>query len=200
MDAKGQLRNRAASSFRTPRRLPPRERSTCDHGGKRPRYPAGSRASRKSAGSRPRTTQPTAHAQPVRPAASARKARKSQGFGKGARGVRKPQGSGKSARGVRKPQNSGKSARVRAGRSGPESLPDLFPEPSPIRPDPRVRRPNSSGRRAGFKKPRLSCRQPEATECCQLMIVEKGPSPCRRRRGLATRHARAPAHSRIVRD
>ena len=32
------------------------------------------------------------------------------------------------------------------------------------------------------------------------MIVEKGPSPCRRRRGLATRHARAPAHSRIVRD
>lgn len=89
---------------------------------------------------------------------------------------------------------------MRAGRSGPESLPDLFPEPSPIRPDPRVRRPNSSGRRAGFKKPRLSCRQPEATECCQLMIVEKGPSPCRRRRGLATRHARAPAHSRIVRD
>ena len=32
------------------------------------------------------------------------------------------------------------------------------------------------------------------------MIAEKGPSPCRRRRGLATRHARAPAHSRIVRD
>ncbi len=31
------------------------------------------------------------------------------------------------------------------------------------------------------------------------MIVEKGPSPCRRRRGLATRHARAPARSRIVR-
>ena len=32
------------------------------------------------------------------------------------------------------------------------------------------------------------------------MIAEKGPSPCRRRRGLATRHARASARSRIVRD
>ena len=32
------------------------------------------------------------------------------------------------------------------------------------------------------------------------MIAEKGPSPCRRRRGLTTRHARAPARSRIVRD
>lgn len=100
-----------------------------------PRYPAGSRASRKSAGSRPRTTQPTAHAQPVRPAASARKARKPQGSDKDAQrergGGAEAPGLRQGRSGVRKPQGSGKGARVRASRSGPEDLPNPFPEPSP---------------------------------------------------------------------
>lgn len=56
---------------------------------------------------------------------------------------------------------SGEGEQIRARRPS-ESVPRAVAE----RPDPRVRRPNSSGRRAGFKKPRLSCRQPEATECC----------------------------------
>lgn len=58
-------------------------------------------------------------------------------------------------------ERSGEGGQIRARRPS-ESAPRAVAE----RPDPRVRRPNSSGRRAGFKKPRLSCRQPEATECC----------------------------------
>lgn len=56
------------------------------------------------------------------------------------------------------------------------------------------------GQKSGFQKAAAFLPPTGSNRVLPAHDRGEGASPCRRRRGLATRHARAPAHSRIVRD